>query len=112
MESEFIYAKPGVIDGNAMLEQMKAERRALPENYGLIENKNTGERIETIGGDVTEMSQDDIRQLKMNELKGIMDDSKTYILENQLDYTPPSYKSSRWGSVDMEVLNEQIVKVL
>ena len=48
VQSAFL-PKRQTIDGNAILASMQAQRAALPENYGRIANRSTGQSIEKLG---------------------------------------------------------------
>jgi len=102
-----------VIDGNAIMEQIRQERNQYPNGFGRIENKQTGEVAEANSDGVTQETQptrEDLKFQRLERIKGLVQQQSDYIRENDLGFTKPKYNHKRYMAMDDDLVEEEINK--
>ncbi len=103
----------GVIDGNAVMDQIRQERNKYPSGFGRIQNRQTGEVVEANSNDTTQNtkpSRTDIKFQNLEKIKGLVQQQSDYITENDLGFTKPKYNHKRYMAMDDNLVGEEIAK--
>ncbi len=106
-------AQANVIDGNAIIAKMKADRAAVdarnPNGSGMMHNRTTGETIVSEGTTPPkELSLEDKRFGNLEKLKEMISEQGRYIDDNQMDFTRPEYNGKRYAKLSNTDLIDEI----